>query len=157
MTLKDLPQKLMLKNKFTIEHNQRKIEEWLVTIECYGKPPHTWSFDTLEEAKAFKDSWIDITLTDKDIYKIGTKWWFFDGYYKSIINVEIIDIKVERWNSISYRYFSSVLVCKIVGTNKRFELDIDFELDGEKIPNKEEALKAFSKRFKSDYSEFIQK
>lgn len=148
-----------MSNNFRIEEINKKRVEWIVISKCYGGSSVEWAFDSEEEAKSFIDSWTDVTLTEEDPYRIGTEWWYFDTYEKSIIKIEILDIEVIRWNSEPYRYFSSVLKCGIVGTEDFFYLDTDVVESGEvveKKPSKERLLEILSKTLKSNYMDFIQ-
>ena len=85
---------MSIKDNFKIEEMEVGEDEWVVTNRCYGSRQARWSFDNEEDAQFFIDSWIDITLDDKDPYKVGTEWWYFNSYEGNIIKVEIIDIEL---------------------------------------------------------------
>lgn len=77
-----------------------KKESWVVDIEGVE-----WNFTTEEEAQAFIDSWVDITLDDSSPYKIGTKWWWYYYEENKIIQVTIKSIKDEYSNyDLNHKY-----------------------------------------------------
>ena len=150
---------MLIKDNFKVEEIDVGEDEWVVTNHCYGSRQARWSFNNEEDAQSFIDSWIDVTLDDKDPYKIGTEWWYFNSYERNIIRVEIIDIEVCRWTLDKYRYFSSSIKCRVVGSEEELDLDADVVEHGEmpeEAPSKEEVLRILSKKLKANYTDFIQ-